>query len=54
MGKVEATSTNGLTKDLMNKYSILNRAKYLYSGILQNYFVFISTKKYIEYFNGTT
>ena len=38
----------------MNKYSILNRAKYLYSRILQNYFVFIPAKKYTEYFNGTT
>ena len=38
----------------MSKISILNRAKYFYSGILQNYFVFIPAKKYIKYFSGTT
>ena len=38
--KVEAISTKGLTQDLINKYSILNGAKYFYSGILQKYFVF--------------
>ena len=47
-------STKRLTKDLINNVSILNGAKYFYSGILQNYFVFIPTKKYIEYFSGTT
>ena len=31
----------GLTKDLSNKYSIFNGAKSFYSGILQNYFVFV-------------
>ena len=35
--KVEAISTKGLTKDLINKYSILNGAKYF----------FIPDKKYI-------
>ena len=39
---------------MINKYSILNGAKYFYSGILQNYFVFIPAKKYIKYFSGTT
>ena len=38
----------------MSKISILNRAKYFYSGILQNYFVLIPAKKYIKYFSGTT
>ena len=38
---VEAISTKALTKDLINKYSNLNGIKYLHSGILQNYFVFI-------------
>ena len=52
--KVKAISTKGLTKDLISKISILNRAKYFYSGILQNYFVFIPAKKYIKYFSGTT
>ena len=42
--EVKAISTKGLTKDLLNKSSILNGAKYFSSGILQNYLVFISTK----------
>ena len=37
--------TEGLTKDLISKYSILNGAKYFCSGILQNYFVFIPAEK---------
>ena len=32
-----AISTKGLTKDLINKFSILNGAKYFSSGILQSY-----------------
>ena len=43
-----------LTKDLKNKYSILNAAEYFYSGILQNYFVFIPAKKYIKYSRDNT
>ena len=39
--KVKAISTKGLIKDLIDKFSILNRAKYFSSGIFQNYFVFI-------------
>ena len=39
---------------MINKYSILNGAKYFSSGIIQNYSVFIPAKKYIKYFNGTT
>ena len=50
--KVKAISTKILTKDLINKFSILNDAKYL-SGILQNYFIFKSAKEYIKYFSGT-
>ena len=38
--KVKAISTKGLTKDLINKCSILNGAKYFSSGIFQNYLVF--------------
>ena len=38
----------------MNKFSILNGVKYFFSGIFQNYFVFIPAKKCIKYFNGTT
>ena len=42
--KVKAISTKGLTKDLINKFSILNGAKYFSSGIFQNYLVFIPGK----------
>ena len=43
--KVRAISTNGLTKDFINKFSILNGAKYFSSGIFQNYLLFIPAKK---------
>ena len=33
--KVNAISTKGLTKDLINKFSILNGAKYFSSEIFQ-------------------
>ena len=49
-----AISTKGLTKDLINKFSILNGAKYFSSGILQSYLVFIPAKKHIKYISGTT
>ena len=51
---VKVISTKGLTKDLINKFSILNGAKSFSSGIFQNYFVFIPAKKYIKYCSGTT
>ena len=51
--KVKAISTKGLTKDLINKFSILNGANYFALGIFQNYLVFIPAKKYIKYFTGT-
>ena len=51
--KVKAISTKTLTKSLINKFSILNGAKYFSSGIFQNYLVFIPAKKYIKYFSGT-
>ena len=38
---------------MINKFSILNGAKYFSSGIFQNYLVFIRAKKYIKYFSGT-
>ena len=41
-------------KDLINKFSILNREKCFSSGIFQNYLVFIPVKKSINYFSGTT
>ena len=53
--KVKAISTKRLTKELINKFSILNTAKYIFfSLIFQSYLVFISAKKYIKYFSGTT
>ena len=39
---------------MINKFNILNRAKYFSSGLFQNYLVFIPAKKYIEYFSCTT
>ena len=47
-------SMKGLTKGLMNKFSILNGARYFSLGTFQNYLVFIPAKKYIKYFSGTT
>ena len=52
--KVKAISTKRLTKNLINKFSILNGSKYFSSGIFQNYLVFISAKEYVKYFSGTT
>ena len=52
--KVKAISTKGLTKDLINKFSILNGAKYFSSGIFQNCLVFIPAKKKVKYFSGFT
>ena len=48
---VKAISTKGLTKDLIDKFSILNVAKYFFWGIFQNYLVFI---KFIKYFTDIT
>ena len=42
--KVKAISTKGLTKDLTNKFSILNGEKCFSSGIFQNYLVFYQLK----------
>ena len=52
--KVKAMSTKGSTKDLINKFSILNGAKYFSSRIFQNYLIFIPAKKYTKYFSGST
>ena len=51
---VKAISTEGFTKCLINKFSILNGAKYFSFGIFQNYLVSILAKKYIKYFSGAT
>ena len=42
--KLKGISIKGLTKDLINKFSILNEAKYFSSGTIQNYLVFIPAK----------
>ena len=54
LDKVKAISTKGLTKSLVNKFSILKGAKYFSSGIFQNHLVFIPAKKYFKHFSGTT
>ena len=52
--KVKAILTERLTNHLINKFSILNGAKYFSSGILQTYLVFIPARKWIKHFSGTT
>ena len=52
--KFKAILTKRLTKDLTNKFSILNGAIYYSSGVFQTCLVFIPVKKYIKYFNDTT
>ena len=39
---------------MINRFSILNGAKYFSSGISQNYLVFMPTKKNIKHSSGTT
>ena len=51
--KVKNIPPKGLRKDLINKFSILNGAKYFSSRIFQNYLIFIPDKKYINNFNDT-
>ena len=40
--------TKRLTQGLVSKFNILTGAKYLSSGIFQNYSLFIPAKKYIK------
>ena len=54
MKKGKAVSTKGLTKDLIDQFSIINRAKHFALGIFQNCLVFVPAKKYIKYFASTT
>ena len=42
--KVKTISIKELTKYLINKYDILNGAKYFSLGIFQNYLIFIPAK----------
>ena len=46
--------SKGLTKDLINKLSIHNGAKYFSLGIFENFLVFIQIKKNIKYFSSFT
>ena len=41
-------------KDLINKFSILERGKHFSSRVFQNYLVLMPSKKCIKYFSGTT
>ena len=52
--KVKEVLTKGLTKHLIDKFSIFNGSKYFSSGIFQSYLAFISANKDIKYFTGTT
>ena len=38
---------------MIHKFNIRNGAKYLSSGMFQNYLVFISAIKHIKHFHGT-
>ena len=51
---VKAILTKGLTKDSINKFSIINGTKYFSSGIFQSCLVHIPAAKNIKYFNATT
>ena len=48
--KLKAISTKELIKNLIDKFSILNGAKYFSLGVFQSYLVFMPAK----YFSGTT
>ena len=52
--KIKAISKKGLTKDLFNKFSIINGAKYLSSGMFQSCLVSITAKNHIKYLHVTT
>ena len=46
--KVELISTKGLSRDLMNKYRILNGLKYFIEDGSQNCFAFQTSLKYFQ------
>ena len=48
--KVKVISIPGLTKNLINQFSILNGAKYFSLGISQNYLVYIPAKNILNIF----
>ena len=43
-----------INKGNKNGYKILNTAKYLSSGIIQNYLIYLSTKKICTFFTNTS
>ena len=52
--EVKVISTKGLTKNLIDRFSILDEAKSFSSGIFHIYLVLIIAKKCIKYFSATT
>ena len=52
--KVEAISTKGLTKDLINRSKILNGARYFSSGTLQNHLIYVSYNECFRFFSNTS
>ena len=54
IGKIKTILTKGLTKDLINKFRILNEGKCFFSRLFQNYLVAIPATKYIKYFSFAT
>ena len=49
---MKLVSTKALTKDLINKYNILNGAKYFSSVGLSNHLEFVSNNKWFDTFSG--
>ena len=47
--KNEVMPTKGFTKYLLNKYNILNGARYFSSNVLKNFLVFIATKNILDF-----
>ena len=47
--KNEVMSTKGFTKYLLNKYNILNGARYFSSNVLNNFLVFIAAKNILDF-----
>ena len=52
--KLEAISTKGSTKDLVNGYEIPNGARYFSSAAFQNNLIYFSCKKHFRFFTNTS
>ena len=48
-GDIEAVSTKGLTKDLINGYQILNRVRYFSAGTFQNHSWYFSYSNMLNF-----